>query len=180
MGNGLVLASPPKLPAICRSYRPAHTPAYQRNPNRPGRSPPAMQWLPDTLIHPYRLCYTTWRSGKEIRTVLFRRRGATDKVSGMYLGFSLDVLGSSASRLFLLLGVSCCVLEMADKTPSIVEASKPDYDQNSEGLERTSSITKDANGNTVITGEDGETFVIDQKAERALLWKFDLRILPLL
>ncbi|KXT03787.1 hypothetical protein AC578_752 [Pseudocercospora eumusae] len=51
----------------------------------------------------------------------------------------------------------------------------------SEGeLERTKSVTTYANGDTVIVREDGETFVIDKKAERALLWKFDLRILPLL
>jgi hypothetical protein len=48
------------------------------------------------------------------------------------------------------------------------------------GLDRTTSITSDAKGNTVITREDGETFTIDHKAERALVWKFDLRILPLL
>lgn len=41
-------------------------------------------------------------------------------------------------------------------------------------------ITTDQNGNTVITHEDGEVFIIDKKAERKLLWKFDLRILPLL
>lgn len=48
------------------------------------------------------------------------------------------------------------------------------------GPKRTQSVTTDANGNTVVVKEDGETFVIDKKAERALLWKFDLRILPLL
>lgn len=51
----------------------------------------------------------------------------------------------------------------------------------SEGdLERTKSIATDSKGDTVIQTEDGETFVIDKKAERKLLWKFDLRILPLL
>jgi hypothetical protein len=47
-------------------------------------------------------------------------------------------------------------------------------------LDRTTSITSDINGNTIITSSDGETFTIDRKAERALVWKFDLRILPLL
>ena len=36
-------------------------------------------------------------------------------------------------------------------------------------------------GDTVVTKEDGTTLaVIDAKAERSLVWKFDLRILPLL
>jgi hypothetical protein len=42
------------------------------------------------------------------------------------------------------------------------------------------SVETDADGNTVITREDGESYTIDRKAERKLLWKFDLRILPLL
>ncbi|EMC94296.1 hypothetical protein BAUCODRAFT_228574 [Baudoinia panamericana UAMH 10762] len=50
----------------------------------------------------------------------------------------------------------------------------------SDELQRTTSITLDGHGNTIITRKDGETFEISEKAERALLWKFDLRILPLL
>ena len=50
----------------------------------------------------------------------------------------------------------------------------------SEDLHRTTSITKDTNGDTIIVKEDGEHFTISASAERALLWKFDLRILPLL
>lgn len=60
------------------------------------------------------------------------------------------------------------------KTPDI-ESRSPSAD-----LDRTTSITKTALGDTVIVKEDGDTFIIDKKAERALLWKFDLRILPLL
>lgn len=68
---------------------------------------------------------------------------------------------------------------MADmnKLPRIENGDK-------DSLERTKSITQsitqDANGDTVIVTEDGESFHIDKKAERALLWKFDSRILPLL
>jgi hypothetical protein len=46
-------------------------------------------------------------------------------------------------------------------------------------FDKKATITTEANGNTVITSH-GETFIIDRKAERALVWKFDLRILPLL
>lgn len=58
----------------------------------------------------------------------------------------------------------------------------PDIDDKipSDSLERTNSVTKDARGNTIITRDDGEIFTIDEKAERALVWKFDIRILPLL
>ncbi|KAK3698040.1 hypothetical protein LTR37_017156 [Vermiconidia calcicola] len=49
-----------------------------------------------------------------------------------------------------------------------------------EGPELTTSIIVDDNGNTHINRDDGEVFTIDQKAERALVWKFDLHILPLL
>ena len=49
-----------------------------------------------------------------------------------------------------------------------------------EGPDLTTSITVDDNGNTYITGEDGEVFTIGQKAERALVWKIDLHVLPLL
>lgn len=64
---------------------------------------------------------------------------------------------------------------MADisKLPEVEDGSK-------DSLERTQSITTDAKGDTVIITEDGDSFTIDKKAERALLWKFDLRILPLL
>ncbi|KAK5172974.1 uncharacterized protein LTR77_003096 [Saxophila tyrrhenica] len=67
---------------------------------------------------------------------------------------------------------------MADKS-SLKQADAESKDSG-EVLDRTTSITADAEGNTVITSQDGETFTIDHKAERALVWKFDLRILPLL
>ena len=69
---------------------------------------------------------------------------------------------------------------MADDTKSL--SKQPDIDSKirDDGLERTVSITNDDNGNTVITREDGEMFTIDKKAERRLVWKFDLHILPLL
>lgn len=60
------------------------------------------------------------------------------------------------------------------KLPDI-EAKSP-----SDELQRTTSITSDAQGNTIVTKGDGETFTISDKAERALVWKFDIRILPLL
>ncbi|GAB7363457.1 hypothetical protein MBLNU230_g3729t2 [Neophaeotheca triangularis] len=41
-------------------------------------------------------------------------------------------------------------------------------------------ISKDAEGNTIIASAEGETFIITKAAERKLVWKFDLRILPLL
>jgi len=47
-------------------------------------------------------------------------------------------------------------------------------------LNRTNSVASDSKGNTLVTREDGEVFTISQEAERALVWKFDLRILPLL
>ncbi|KAL1584495.1 hypothetical protein WHR41_06353 [Cladosporium halotolerans] len=50
----------------------------------------------------------------------------------------------------------------------------------SDELKRTTSITSDSNGNTVIEHGDGETYTIDRAAERRLVWKFDLHILPLL
>lgn len=63
-----------------------------------------------------------------------------------------------------------------DKLPD-VEDKKPAY---SLERERTNSISSDKQGNTIVTQENGEVFTIDAKAERALVWKFDLRILPLL
>lgn len=62
------------------------------------------------------------------------------------------------------------------KLPAI-EDRQPSADDEAE---RTKSLATDSKGDTVIQTEDGETFVIDKKAERRLLWKFDLRILPLL
>ena len=61
-------------------------------------------------------------------------------------------------------------------------SKQPDIDTKvpAEGLERMTSITADESGDTVVRREDGETFVIGRKAEKALVWKFDLRILPLL
>lgn len=41
-------------------------------------------------------------------------------------------------------------------------------------------VSQDAEGNTVITSAEGETFVITKAAERKMVWKFDLRILPVL
>lgn len=66
-----------------------------------------------------------------------------------------------------------------DKLPDIDvgDTHSPDTKHD---LERTTSITQDANGNTVVNREDGEVYIIDRKAERALVWKFDLRISPLL
>ncbi|KAI5361290.1 Putative major facilitator superfamily, MFS transporter superfamily [Septoria linicola] len=47
-------------------------------------------------------------------------------------------------------------------------------------VRRSTSITKDIAGDTVIVQEDGENFTISAAAEQNLLWKFDLHILPLL
>lgn len=99
----------------------------------------------------------------KIRIGLFLA-GEGDKV-----GVSLAVFQHFPSSFFFLSFRD----EMAHKAASLHSASK-------DGLERTSSLTKDGNGNTIVVDEDGESFVIDVKAERALLWKFDLRILPLL
>ncbi|KAI7287667.1 putative MFS transporter [Hortaea werneckii] len=65
---------------------------------------------------------------------------------------------------------------------TVTDSKVPDVEGKTPSLEldRTNSITSDAKGNTIITGEDGETFTISEKAERALVWKFDLRVLPLL
>ncbi|KAI6867133.1 putative MFS transporter [Hortaea werneckii] len=65
---------------------------------------------------------------------------------------------------------------------TVTDSKVPDIDGKAPSVElnRTTSITSDAKGNTIITGEDGETFTISEKAERALVWKFDLRVLPLL
>lgn len=70
---------------------------------------------------------------------------------------------------------------MADSDDKSI-SKQPDIDAKvpDDGLERTVSISRDNSGNTVITREDGDVFVIDQKAERKLVWKFDLHILPLL
>ncbi|EME40139.1 hypothetical protein DOTSEDRAFT_74842 [Dothistroma septosporum NZE10] len=56
------------------------------------------------------------------------------------------------------------------------ESAEPSDDLDS----RAKSISVDAKGDTVVVTENGDSFTIDKKAERALLWKFDLRILPLL
>lgn len=68
----------------------------------------------------------------------------------------------------------------ADKLPAVEIGDTHSPDRAKQDLEPTTGITQDENGNTVITREDGEVFVIDHKAERALVWKFDLRILPML
>ena len=65
-------------------------------------------------------------------------------------------------------------MALDDKLPEI-ETHKP-----ADGALLTKSITTDGHGNTTITAEDGDVFVISDRAERALLWKFDTRILPLL
>jgi len=45
----------------------------------------------------------------------------------------------------------------------------------------STAIEVDSDGVEKIVAEDGETeMVIDPKAERRLVWKFDLRILPVL
>jgi MFS family permease len=70
---------------------------------------------------------------------------------------------------------------MADSSKGFSKQPEIDSKISDEHLESTTvAITNDENGNTVITREDGEVFTIDKKAERKLLWKFDLRILPLL
>lgn len=58
----------------------------------------------------------------------------------------------------------------------------PDVDSKApdDEMKRSASMTSDSNGNTVVTRETGETYLIEEKAERALVWKFDLHILPLL
>ncbi|KAK5716670.1 hypothetical protein LTR15_009562 [Elasticomyces elasticus] len=61
-----------------------------------------------------------------------------------------------------------------DKQPHI------DDGRSSDEAVRAKSISTDPQGNTIITEENGEVFTISESAERALLWKFDLRILPLL
>ncbi|KAK3617778.1 hypothetical protein LTR56_014953 [Elasticomyces elasticus] len=61
-----------------------------------------------------------------------------------------------------------------DKHPHI------DDGRSSDEAVRAKSISTDPQGNTIITEENGEVFTISESAERALLWKFDLRILPLL
>lgn len=64
-------------------------------------------------------------------------------------------------------------METVDKLGSVESASPKE-------LQRTSSVCSDSKGNTVIEQEDGETYIIDAAAERRLVRKFDLRILPLL
>lgn len=61
-----------------------------------------------------------------------------------------------------------------DKLPDV--EAKASIDDVGQGQ----TIAHDANGDTIVTREDGETIVISRKAERRLLWKFDLHILPLL
>ena len=63
---------------------------------------------------------------------------------------------------------------MADKQADV------EIDRKSSDGHQETSISVDEHGNTIISREDGETFTIDRKAERALLLKFDMRILPLL
>ena len=67
--------------------------------------------------------------------------------------------------------------------PVEIDSKLPDSQSQEEQTEHGTvaiAVETDANGNTVITREDGESYTIDKKAERKLLWKFDLRILPLL
>lgn len=45
---------------------------------------------------------------------------------------------------------------------------------------RQPSISSDIHGNTMVTGEDAKTLIIDKVSERRLVRKFDFRILPLL
>jgi len=67
---------------------------------------------------------------------------------------------------------------MADisKLPPI-EARSSSWDDEHE---RSRSVSTNVKGDTIVQTQEGETFVIDKKAEQALVRKFDLRILPLL
>lgn len=98
--------------------------------------------------------------------------------------FSVFFRGFPFLSLVVIRFLAWLLVTMTDhKIASLVETAKTSsngYDEEDGSLERTRSITKDSQGNTVIRGEDGDVFVIDRKAERELLWKFDLRILPLL
>lgn len=165
-----------RVSAISRSYRPAG--------NR------VLINAPVTLLFCLDILITYVQSSQYQSFPVSRRCAAFGKLIRLVCGFGEYVWSDSACCLFTFLLVFFFFFfvrvlvfpcdKMADnKTPSLVEASKPVGHENGV-LERTRSLTKDENGNTVITDEDGETFVIDQKAERALLWKFDLRILPLL
>lgn len=64
-------------------------------------------------------------------------------------------------------------MEPADKSESL-ESGLP------KEIQRTSSISSDTKGNTVIEQENGETYTLDAASEKRLVRKFDLRILPLL
>ena len=46
--------------------------------------------------------------------------------------------------------------------------------------EELHTIPIDGKDKTLVSEEDGEMFVLSEAAERALVWKFDIRILPLL
>ncbi|WPG98737.1 putative MFS transporter [Acrodontium crateriforme] len=58
---------------------------------------------------------------------------------------------------------------------AVMGANEPDN-----ALKSTMSITSDGKGATIVTKEDGEILTIDPKAERSLVWKLDIRLLPLL
>ena len=55
-----------------------------------------------------------------------------------------------------------------------------EYDVKRLSDEEHSLPTDGKDKSTLVTEEDGETFVLSESAERALVWKFDVRILPLL
>lgn len=92
---------------------------------------------------------------------------------------TLDVLPLTSTNSLVSILEIMTTPEPDSKLPSTLESHKR-ISSSSEDLQQTTSITKDPNGNTIIIQENGEQFTISPTAERALLWKFDLRILPLL
>ncbi|KAH9829796.1 transporter [Teratosphaeria destructans] len=64
------------------------------------------------------------------------------------------------------------------KHPALLDAKIPAGSD--EELPRATSLTSDPPGHTVVPPEHGEHFPLSARDERALVWKFDLHILPLL
>lgn len=71
-------------------------------------------------------------------------------------------------------------MTMAERIAGESAAEEAQKQPDTEIRRSTSINMKDIAGDTVIVQEDGENFTISAAAERSLLWKFDLRILPLL
>jgi MFS family permease len=72
---------------------------------------------------------------------------------------------------------------MDTKLPSDIEAkAQPHLSRSTDDdvLKPITSLTSDSAGNTHILTPSGETFIISSSAEKALVRKFDFRILPLL